>query len=101
MKAALEEKIGQMRQDNERLVALLNKPQADAETQADLSYQYLESSERLQTERGRRERLDILKKASRFVDDADARRDFTVHMRSTAMPVAQVGSVEITFDGGR
>merc|ERR1712217_496034 len=48
---------------------------------------------------GRRERLDVLKKASRFVDDADVRRDFTVQIRSSAMPVAQVGSVEITFDG--
>lgn len=110
MKDALEEKIAQARQENDRLVQLLNKPQSDAETQVylhtevadcqtDLSYQYLESSERLQTERGRRERLDILKKASRFVEDAEVRRDFTVQMRSSAMPVAQVGSVEITFDG--
>merc|ERR1712187_935054 len=112
MKEALEEKIAQAKRENDRLVELLNKPQADAETQVylvtdvaetqtDLSYQYLESSERLQTERGRRERLDVLKKASRFVDDADVRRDFTVQMRSTAMPVAQVGSVEITFDSSR
>merc|ERR1712084_13653 len=110
MKEALEEKIAQAKRENDRLVELLSKPQVDAETQVylvtdvaetqtDLSYQYLESSERLQTERGRRERLDVLKKASRFVDDADVRRDFTVQMRSTAMPVAQVGSVEITFDG--
>merc|ERR1712203_533556 len=112
MKEALEEKIAQARRENDRLVQLLNKPQADAETQVylhtestdcqtDLSYQYLESSERLQTERGRRERLDVLKKASRFVEDAEMRRDFTVQMRTSGMPTAQVGNVEISFDGAR
>merc|ERR1712228_704128 len=52
-------------------------------------------------ERGRRERLDVLKKASRFVEDADMRRDFTVQMRTSGMPTAQVGNVEISFEGSR
>lgn len=46
------------------------------EVQTDLSYQYLENSMRLNEDVGRRERLDALKGASRFVEDFEARQLF-------------------------
>jgi chromosome segregation ATPase len=63
-----------------------------SDAQTDLSYQYLESSDHLQQDKWRRDRLDILKKASHFVSDPTERRDFTVQMRTSAIPVAQIGS---------
>jgi len=103
MKASLEAQVAEALRRNQVLSALLNKPMADAETQVevhtrccggqtDLSYQYLESSNNLLGDKGRRERLDVLRKASRFVEDAEERRDFTVRMRSSAMPVGQAGA---------
>jgi len=93
MKSSLEQKIAEAHREVQRLLGLLNIPKADAEVQVfvgvsegaaqtDLSYQYLESTSRLQDEPTRRERLAALKQASNFVDDPDARRDFRVQMRS-------------------
>mmetsp|Transcript_2656 Transcript_2656/g.7933 ORF Transcript_2656/g.7933 Transcript_2656/m.7933 type:complete len:754 (-) Transcript_2656:291-2552(-) len=77
----------------ERLTMIIHRPTADASTQAhismytnmsqtDLSYQYLDCSDRLHTDFGRHEKLDKLKRASHFVEDAEAARDFTVGARS-------------------
>lgn len=52
---------------------------------------YLEQADHLQGDRWRRDRLDNLKRASNFVEDKEERRDFTVIMRTTAPPVAQLG----------
>lgn len=92
-KAELEGRVAEARRECQRLAALLDIPKADASTQAevrtavcsqqtDLSYQYLEASDRLQSDPRRRERLDALKKASNFVDEANEGRDFTVQMRA-------------------
>jgi len=100
MKATLEKKISEAHLEIEQLTAELNKPKADAEvqvmvfveedsSQTDLTYQYLESSHKLQNDPKRRERLDALQKASNFVDDPQYRRDFTAnrHAGGTANTV--------------
>lgn len=120
MKATLEQKIRELQTEIQRLLRLLNVPKADAEvqvqvftgegvTQTDLSYQYLESSDRLQNEPTRRERLAALQKASHFVEDPEARRDFTVQMRSAVttagsmMPpssMASIATTDLQFEPG-
>jgi len=93
MKSSLEAKIREGYEEIERLRKLLIIPKADAEvqvtvytseciSQTDLSYQYLESSERLQNDPRRLQRLDALQKASHFVTDAQERRDFSVGAQS-------------------
>jgi chromosome segregation ATPase len=87
MKTSLEGKIRDNQKEVERLKGFLTIPKADAEvqvfvmtteeiSQTDLSYQYLESSERLQNDPRRLQRLDALQKASHFVDDAGDKRSF-------------------------
>mmetsp|Transcript_19003 Transcript_19003/g.53146 ORF Transcript_19003/g.53146 Transcript_19003/m.53146 type:complete len:1099 (+) Transcript_19003:62-3358(+) len=109
MKAALELQVSEAGVRIEQLQSMMNKTMADASTQViietsensnqtDLSYQYLESSARLNEERGRRERLTELKKASFFVEDPDACRDFVSREVCQAIPVSQV---EMQFDGAR
>lgn len=73
----------------------------ESQTQTDLSYQYLEQADHMQGDRWRRDRLDNLKRASHFVDDPEERRDFTVQMRTTAPPIAQLGSGVVPNLGGR
>jgi len=108
LKENLENQVEQGKVENRRLLALLNKPMAHAEIQVsvqnqtvmlqtDLSYQYLESSERLQTEKWRRERLDALKKASNFVVDEDESRDFNLKFRTAANPVLYKGGPDLAL----
>mmetsp|Transcript_28344 Transcript_28344/g.45720 ORF Transcript_28344/g.45720 Transcript_28344/m.45720 type:complete len:643 (+) Transcript_28344:355-2283(+) len=102
VRSSLERQLAQAKMEIQRLVAAMQRHTADASTQVllsvgdgqvqtDLSYQYLEQADHLQGDRWRRDRLDSLKRASNFVDDQDERRDFTVIMRTTAPPVAQLG----------
>jgi len=81
MKTSLETKIREGVLEIERLhVVYVAIPKADASSQVeiytsegcnqtDLSYQYLESSDRLQNDPRRLQRLDALQKASHFVED--------------------------------
>eukprot|EP00928_Gymnodinium_smaydae_P042936 TRINITY_DN28869_c0_g1_i1.p1 TRINITY_DN28869_c0_g1~~TRINITY_DN28869_c0_g1_i1.p1 ORF type:complete len:1069 (-),score=203.19 TRINITY_DN28869_c0_g1_i1:281-3487(-) len=84
----LESKIVAAVSENERLVALMTKSTKEASVQVqvqtakggcqtDLSYQYLESTDRQSQERWMRERMDTLKQASDFLEDGDLGRDFT------------------------
>merc|ERR1711972_646310 len=93
-KGVLEKRIADARSENSKLMKLLNVPKADAEAQVetkmqtngaqtDLSYQYLESSDPMQSDPKRPERLHALKKASVFVDTPQAQRDFMVKTRSS------------------
>lgn len=102
VRSSLERQLAQAKMEIQRLVAAMQRHTVDASTQVmlavgdgqvqtDLSYQYLEQADHLQGDRWRRDRLDSLKRASNFVDDQDERRDFTVIMRTTAPPVAQLG----------
>eukprot|EP00927_Polykrikos_kofoidii_P043586 TRINITY_DN37664_c0_g1_i1.p1 TRINITY_DN37664_c0_g1~~TRINITY_DN37664_c0_g1_i1.p1 ORF type:complete len:1117 (+),score=251.02 TRINITY_DN37664_c0_g1_i1:330-3680(+) len=111
MRAAFEAQIESARQEIARLVGLFNTPCAEAATQTnteisekrvqtDLSYQYLEGSERLQQDRWRRERLDILKKASHFVEDPEQHRDFVVNSTPLA-GAAILQDVELRLDVGQ
>jgi len=86
MKASLEATIRKGINEIDRLQALLTVPKADAETQVhipsleggcqtDLSYQYLESSDRLHNDPRRLQRLDALAKASHFVDDSQEKQN--------------------------
>jgi hypothetical protein len=96
MKATLEEKIHEAQGEIRRLTGLLTIPKQDAEVQVlvvtsdggaqtDLSYQYLECSDRLQYDPRRLERLDALQRASHFVDDAHERRAFTVQAQQATI----------------
>lgn len=89
LKVSLEAKIEELVDKNKALVALIETESRDQSVQAsvmhddggvqtDLSYQYLESSERIKVDRGRMERLVKLKKASHFLADGDMQRDFVV-----------------------
>lgn len=82
MKASLEVKIRDANEEIAKQKALINVEKVDAETQVvihnteggvqtDLSYQYLESSDRLNNDPRRLQRLDALSKASHFVDDSE------------------------------
>lgn len=101
IKAELERQLEASKAETKRLVESMQRSQADASTQVvilssttttqtDLSYQYLETADHMQESRWRRDRLDTLKRASNFVEDADEQRDFTVQMGSTAPPVARL-----------
>merc|ERR1719375_2451746 len=79
-------------EENERLQRVLNAPKATVACQAqpftrpqmvqtDLSYQYLESAESLKNQPKRREHLQQVKNASRFVEDEGVGRDFDVPLR--------------------
>lgn len=109
LKAELEAEIARLRKEVADLYAILNKPKAtiavqvfvpqeDGGVQTDLSYQYLEATEHLNATRARRERLDALKQASLFVEDAEAERDFKVNHSKKTMPVAELGTGEVIFD---
>jgi hypothetical protein len=115
MKASLEDKINEAQAEILRLTDLLTVPRVDKEvqvvilqsegcTQTDLSYQYLECSERLQCDPRRLERLDALQKASHFVEDPHERRDFTVQpqklMRTTTEEPQEVEKVRVTSEKG-
>jgi hypothetical protein len=112
MKASLEDKINQAEAEIVRLTGLLTVPRVDKETQVviyqsegcsqtDLSYQYLESSERLQCDPRRLERLEALQKASHFVDDSHERRDFTVQLtRGVAADSRELEKVRSTREAG-
>ncbi|CAE7466563.1 unnamed protein product [Symbiodinium sp. CCMP2592] len=102
VKASLERQLAQAKMEIQRLVASLTRQTAEVGTQVvlnlsdtaqqtDLSYQYLEQADHMQNDRWRRDRLDSLKRASSFVEDVEEKRDFTVIMRRTAPPVAQLG----------
>eukprot|EP00434_Breviolum_minutum_P017395 symbB.v1.2.015360.t1/scaffold1140.1/size135646/11 len=102
VRTSLERQLSQAKMEIQRLVAAMQRHTVDASTQVmlsisegqvqtDLSYQYLEVADHLQGDRWRRDRLDSLKRASNFVEDPEERRDFTVIMRTTAPPVAQLG----------
>lgn len=106
MKASLDAQLAEARATVQKLQVLLKKDVVDAQTQVvidlceqiqqtDLSYQYLESSARLNEDRGRRDRLTDLKKASVFVEDPDAARDFVSKEVCIAVPIAQI---EMNFD---
>eukprot|EP00930_Biecheleria_cincta_P077180 TRINITY_DN64453_c0_g1_i1.p1 TRINITY_DN64453_c0_g1~~TRINITY_DN64453_c0_g1_i1.p1 ORF type:complete len:1103 (-),score=258.18 TRINITY_DN64453_c0_g1_i1:122-3430(-) len=101
IKAELERQLTAAKAEAKRLVESMQRSQADASTQVvilnststaqtDLSYQYLETADHMQESRWRRDRLDTLKRASKFVEDAHEQRDFTVQMGSTAPPVARL-----------
>lgn len=106
MKAGLEAKISEAHNEIERLKGLLDIPKADAVTQVeisvnegcsqtDLSYQYLESSDRLQNDPRRLQRLDALKNASHFVEDAHERRDFSINTNGRSNGTSNVRSSHI------
>jgi hypothetical protein len=95
MKASLEAKVCDYSEEVSQLKAIRDIPKHDAEAQAsidtseasmqtDLSYQYLESSERLQGDPGRMERMSHLKKASHFVEDPEEQRDFSMSSSITS-----------------
>eukprot|EP00435_Cladocopium_sp_Y103_P043859 s482_g12.t1 len=102
VRSSLERQLAQAKMEIQRLVAAMQRLHmhtvdastqvmlavGDGQVQTDLSYQ---QADHLQGDRWRRDRLDSLKRASNFVDDQDERRDFTVIMRTTAPPVAQLG----------
>lgn len=95
-KRRLEGIIRDLKAEIKRLIALMNKPKADACSQTadekktmgmqtDLSYQYLESTAgELHEGIRQREKLDVMKKASAFVDDFHEQRDFKAAYRSSS-----------------
>lgn len=79
MKASLEAKIKEGEEEIKQLHVFMDKPKADAEcqvfisiseggAQTDLSYQYLESTDRMNNDPRRMQKQDALSKASHFVD---------------------------------
>eukprot|EP00929_Paragymnodinium_shiwhaense_P113657 TRINITY_DN81953_c0_g1_i1.p1 TRINITY_DN81953_c0_g1~~TRINITY_DN81953_c0_g1_i1.p1 ORF type:complete len:1108 (+),score=400.14 TRINITY_DN81953_c0_g1_i1:151-3474(+) len=110
MKASLESKLAAARNQIAGLQAELNKPKAEAATQTisnvlkssivqtDLSYQYLESTQHLQADRWRREKMELLKTASHFVEDAQAQRDFTVQTTSSQVEERALSGKALDLD---
>lgn len=103
IKQQLEQQLQESKAEAERLVESMQRSNVDASTQVtilsststaqtDLSYQYLETADHLQEGRWRRDRLETLKRASHFVEDAHEQRDFTMQMGSTAPPVGRLSS---------
>ncbi|CAE8700431.1 unnamed protein product, partial [Polarella glacialis] len=100
----LEKQLVATKKEKQRLTEYMERSLADAGTQVeactvastgmqtDLSYQYLESSDHMQSDAWRRDRLATLKRASNFVADPEERRDFTAQMRNTALPMAQIAA---------
>jgi len=98
MKASLEVKIRNANKEIARQQALINVEKVDAEVQVmiysseggvqtDLSYQYLESSDRLNNDPRRLQRLDALSKASHFVDDSEQKAGFNASATTTGNSV--------------
>lgn len=97
----LERRIDLLEKEKHGLIATLDVSKADAETQAnprtrsgvvqtDLSYQYLEHAEDLNSGPKRKDRLAKLKEAGNFVDESqESHQDFDAGYRTSVVHVSR------------